>query len=171
MIIKRRERPSAGMNMTSAADISFMLLIFFLVTSSMNVDKGIVNRMPPSEDKSDIVDTQILADDVMNVSILGGGVVTVNDKVVRITDMKSLSETFIKERGTRHIINITTSPDAVYETYFGVLNELTAAYATVRNEYALKHYGKPFRRCSEEERTETYKAVPQRMTEMEGGVK
>ena len=47
MLIKRRKHSVPSLNTTSTADISFMLLTFFLVTSSMDVDKGLVRQLPP----------------------------------------------------------------------------------------------------------------------------
>ena len=47
MIFRRKRREVPGLNTTSTADISFMLLVFFLVTTSMDVDKG-MNRQLPS---------------------------------------------------------------------------------------------------------------------------
>lgn len=46
MLIRRKQRETPGLNTTSTADISFMLLIFFLVTTSMDVDKGLLRQLP-----------------------------------------------------------------------------------------------------------------------------
>lgn len=50
MMFRQRERRKVpGLNTTSTADISFMLLILFLVASSMDLDKGIARQLPPME--------------------------------------------------------------------------------------------------------------------------
>lgn len=53
MLIKRRRHRVPALNTASTADISFMLLIFFLVTTSMDVDKGITRQLPPVEQTED----------------------------------------------------------------------------------------------------------------------
>ena len=61
MLIKRRKHRVPELNTTSTADISFMLLTFFLVTTSMDVDRGIVRQLPPadSEEDADNMDTEV----------------------------------------------------------------------------------------------------------------
>ena len=49
MLIRRKQHETPGLNTTSTADISFMLLIFFLVTTSMDVDKGLLRQLPAPE--------------------------------------------------------------------------------------------------------------------------
>ena len=49
MIFRRNRHETQGLNTTSTADISFMLLIFFLVTTSMDVDKGLLRQLPSPE--------------------------------------------------------------------------------------------------------------------------
>ena len=49
MLIRRKQHETPGLNTTSTADISFMLLIFFLVTTSMDVDKGLLRQLPSPE--------------------------------------------------------------------------------------------------------------------------
>ena len=51
MIFRRKRREVPGLNTTSTADISFMLLVFFLVTTSMDVDKGMNRQLPPKQDE------------------------------------------------------------------------------------------------------------------------
>ena len=57
MLIKRRKHIVPELNTTSTADISFMLLTFFLVTTSMDVDRGLVRQLPPLDnDKEQTID-------------------------------------------------------------------------------------------------------------------
>ena len=55
--------------------------------------------------------------------------------------------------------------NAQYDIYFGVLNEITSAYYTLRNSYARKRYGHDYERCSTEERETVRAFYPQRITE------
>ena len=66
-MIRRRKRTIPELDMTSTADISFMLLIFFLVASSMDLDKGITRLMPPSDEKK--VEMQVERDKLIELTI------------------------------------------------------------------------------------------------------
>ena len=59
MNFRRRRHEVPGLNTTSTADISFMLLIFFLVTTSMDIEKGIVRQMPPADNQQEQVETHV----------------------------------------------------------------------------------------------------------------
>ena len=68
MFIRRKNHNVPGLNTTSTADISFMLLIFFLVTTSMDVDKGLSRQLPPPEPpKKEQMESQVQKDKLMEL--------------------------------------------------------------------------------------------------------
>ena len=69
MIIKRRHHSVPGLNTTATADISFMLLIFFLVASSMDLDKGLARVLPPVDDEEQKVETLVERDQLFTISL------------------------------------------------------------------------------------------------------
>ena len=78
-LFSHRRRSVPGLNTTSTADISFMLLILFLVTSSMDVDKGITRQLPPAQtQKQDQAPSQAEQRNVMDIRVMAGGQITVN---------------------------------------------------------------------------------------------
>lgn len=86
------------------------------------------------------------------------------------TDISSLSEkavTFIDKKADRqqHIISIEIDSRSSYEAYFKVQNEITAAYNKLRNKYTSQHYGKPYARCTAEQRETAREFYPQRIAE------
>ena len=165
MIIKRRDHSVPGLNMTSTADISFMLLTFFLVTSSMDADKGIVNKLPPVENTETAGETAVMKSRLLEIKIQRGGNVVVNGKPVKMSQLKFVATNFIKSRGKKHLISLDASPDASYDTYFNVQNELVAAYNDVRNAQALRRFGKTLAGCTKEQRAVVVNDCPQRMSE------
>lgn len=70
MLIKRRRHRVPALNTASTADISFMLLIFFLVTTSMDVDKGITRQLPPVEQTEDNSVAEVQRGNIMQCVIL-----------------------------------------------------------------------------------------------------
>ena len=73
----RRHRRSFGLNTTSTADISFVLLIFFLVTTSMDQNKGLVRQLPPMEPAEQPL-TEVDRRDVLTFALAANGTVTVD---------------------------------------------------------------------------------------------
>ena len=78
MLIRRRRHATPGLNTTSTADISFMLLIFFLVTTSMDTDKGITRQLPPIDDTEDNTVADVSRDKIMQLRIMADNSLTVH---------------------------------------------------------------------------------------------
>ena len=76
MFRRRNKREVPQLNTTSTADISFMLLIFFLVTSSMDTDKGLTSQMPPPEDSTEQQDQEVKKRNVMELQLDAADVLT-----------------------------------------------------------------------------------------------
>ena len=80
----RRKRTVPQLNATSTADISFMLLIFFLVTTSMDLDKGLSRRLPPVE-KNKQEESLVNKDNIIKVYITGNNKILVDDELSTLT--------------------------------------------------------------------------------------
>ncbi len=163
MFAKRRHQVP-GLNTTSTADISFMLLIFFLVTTNMDVDKGLGRQLPPS-DKQEQQVTQVVPGTVMNVAITADNVLLVDGKPTPYGKVCGLTEAFVRRVGKQHLVRIEADPEASYDSYFQLQNELVKAYRHLRNEVALKTYGTGYERLSAEQRDHVRALCPQRIAE------
>ena len=81
MIIRRKKRQVPGLNTASTADISFMLLIFFLVTTSMDVDKGLFRVLPsPEPQKLEQQETTVDKSTLLALHVTAQNQLLVNDK-------------------------------------------------------------------------------------------
>lgn len=129
-MIRRRKRTIPELDMTSTADISFMLLIFFLVASSMDLDKGITRLMPPSDEKK--VEMQVERDKLIALTITEENTLTLNDEAVAMAEIRPKIASMMTKIGPEHLIAIQTAPTADYNTYFELQNEIAAAYREVR---------------------------------------
>ena len=156
MFRKRNHRQIPELNTTSTADISFMLLIFFLVTSSMDTEKGLLRQMaPPPLEQEQPMDIQ--KDLVMRVTIDADNQIHCDEASVN---------------REQHVISIEADPASTYETYFRMQDAIVGAYHALRQQYALKHYGHDYAHCNSEERAAVNEYYPQRISESlveEGG--
>ena len=159
---RRNEVPT--LNTTSTADISFMLLIFFLVTSSMDTDKGLRRQLPPlSEDTQQMMDVN--REHLLTISLDAQDRLTVDSQTVTLAQLQQRVEQHIKLIHDEHILSLNISRKANYDAYFQLQNTLVSAYNQLRNEYAMKKYGRPFRECSYLEREDVATYYPQRISE------
>lgn len=165
-MIQRKRHGVPGLNTTSTADISFMLLIFFLVTTSMDVDKGLSRMLPsPEPQKKAQVESVMDKSTLMALHVTSDNQLLMNDKPIQVTHLQADVVRFVKRLGKRHLISIESDRDADYNLYFQMQNQLMMAYGQLRNEYAEKHFGKPFEALNNEQKEKVRKACPQRITE------
>ena len=168
MIRRRRKLQMPGLNTTSTADISFILLVFFLVISSMDSNKGISKQLPP-EDKSKTEQTsEVDRHNVMDIAIGEGGAVTVDGKPLSgEAQLKRSVETFVENSPRResHVISLTMRPDSKYDDYFHVQNAITSAYSELRDRCAVRLFRRRYADCSVEQQRRVNKLYPQRVME------
>lgn len=167
----RRENPE--INAGSMADIAFLLLIFFLVTTTMNVDSGISKKLsekPPA----DYVPPIIKEKNIFEVVINRNNDLLVEDERVQINQLKDLAVQFIDNGGglgkpgedgtpgkpcdycqgsrsesssdhpNKAIISVQSDRGTNYGTYIQVQNELLRAYTELRNRLSKQRYGVSF---------------------------
>lgn len=167
MTLRRRKKHSVpGLDTTSTSDISFMLLIFFLVTTSMDSTKGLGRQLPPidPEEQQELLDVD--RQKILTMRLMPGGRLTVDDKPAKIDDgLRKQLRHFILEKGRSHIIELQIDKQADYDSYFRLQNQIVRAYAELRNAAAEKKYHKPFGSLNDEQRQEITDLFPQRIQE------
>lgn len=168
MIVRRREHIVPGLNTTSTADISFMLLIFFLVTTNMDVDKGLMRQLPPA-DKQERQETLVEEGTTMAIRISADNRLFVNDSPLSVGKLRQRVETFVMRVGKRHLVTIDADPMASYDVYFHVQDELVAAYNILRDKAALKIYGRKYAALEQWQKDKVKEACPQRIAEQYNG--
>ncbi len=176
-----------GLNTTSTADISFMLLIFFLVTSSMDTDWGLPRQLPPPDDLTKEEELVVKQRNALCLKLDANNQLTCNDEPMAIGDLTKRVEDFVAnaandptlpEQSTRevhllgrckvsdrHVIIVEVSPKATYDAYFQMQNAVVAGYNNLRNELALKQFRHPYSECNAEQRDAIALVYPQRISE------
>jgi biopolymer transport protein ExbD len=164
-MLKRRHRAVPELNTTSTADISFMLLVFFLVTSSMNSDKGLGRKLPPVDEHQQ-EQRDVNRSNVLQVSLDASDVLYCDEKTVTLQELQQQVESFVASRQTdRHIIAVKTDRQTSYNAYFEMQNAIVRAYRELREKMARQQYGHSFAQCSDAERDAIKARYPQRISE------
>ncbi|GAB6982549.1 ExbD/TolR family protein [Prevotella dentasini] len=167
MFRKRNRRKVPGLNTTSTADISFMLLILFLVSSSMDLDQGIARQLPPiDKDREKQTEAMVNSRQLMKFQISKDNKVLLNGKDFKIGSVRAAVEKFVSSNGKGHIIQLQADRKSSYNTYFEVQNEIMAAYSALRNHRSMEEFGKAYDLCSVEQQQKISDEIPVRISEV-----
>ncbi|NQY08015.1 MAG: biopolymer transporter ExbD [Flavobacteriales bacterium] len=182
-------------NAGSMADIAFLLLIFFLVTTTMDIDKGLNRILPPkliTEEKPPVIKERnvfvVLLND-KNQLLVEGEIVELSNLreetkefIANPKRLKTLPEFTEKEirilgrmQVSKQITSLQNDRGTSYETYIAVQNELAAAYNELRDDMAIKEFGEPYKQLVKNKKLPgnsakidaIRKAIPQRISEAE----
>lgn len=173
----RKSRSVPEINAGSMADIAFLLLIFFLVTTTMDSDAGLQVKLPPWPDPSIPPPTSTQNNrDVMEVLINSNNQLLVEKKIMKVEELNAYAKKFLTNEGrdpsmstssTKAIISLKNDRGTGYETYVSVYNELIRSYNEVRDEASEKRYGKEFGRLNKKEKEIIQKLYPMKISEAE----
>ena len=174
MASSRRGLPE--INAGSMADIAFLLLIFFLVTTTMDVDSGIARKLPPMENQQENP-PKFHQRNIYKVWISGFDKIMVEGEGMDISQLRRKTKMFISNNGKdetlsdnpqKAIISLKSDRGTSYKMYIRVQNELTAAYTELRNEAALDRFGERFyANLGGSKKKEIKKMYPQKISEAE----
>jgi len=169
-------------NAGSMADIAFLLLIFFLVTTTMDVDSGIMRKIPPKQDHPTVFDVK--EKNIMEVNINKNNEVLIDDELVEVSAIKQLALHFIDNGGgvdtnntpctwckgekdptssdhpQKAIVSISADRAANYETYVNVLDNINGAYTVLRNRVSKELYGTSYNELLAQLQNETKNKQP-----------
>lgn len=164
MFRKRFRQQVPELNTTSTADISFMLLIFFLVTSSMDTDKGMLRQLapPPIEQQQQ---QDISKDLVLQVSLDGQDRLMLDGEPVTLQQLTASVIAMASVNRVEHVVSVQADRASSYEAYFRMQDAIVEAYHSLRNQYARQRYGKSYQTCTAEERALVNGYYPQRISE------
>ncbi len=155
------KRAAPEVNAGSMADIAFLLLIFFLVTTTIETDTGINRKLPPIEDSQE--DVIIKQKNIFTVLLNGKDQLLVEDELMELKNIRKAAVEFLDNGGDgtcnycrgrkdptssdnpdKAIISLKNERETSYKMYISVQNELVAAYNELRNRRAQALYGQSF---------------------------
>ena len=123
-MLKPKRRDLQEINSSSMADIAFLLLVFFLVTTTISLDKGISLILPAEGNELEVNKSNIV-----NILVNDQGKVLIDDNPGRIQDIKSIALKRIKQN-QNVIFSVLTTKRTKYKHYIQVLDQLKQAKAT-----------------------------------------
>ncbi len=165
MFIRRRKHEVPQLNTASTADISFMLLVFFLMTSSMNSDKGLPRQLPPAHPTSSAT-TDINRSNVLQIRLDADDRLWMDDRATTVAALQREVESFVASRQTaRYMIAVTTDRRTSYNAYFDTQNTIVAAFRALRDRMAQRRFGIRFTQCNDEQRKILTERYPMRISE------
>ncbi|MGL5937465.1 MAG: ExbD/TolR family protein [Phocaeicola sp.] len=187
----RKKRGVPSINSSSTADIAFMLLIFFLITTSMDTDRGLARRLPQPPEKEQTKDDNIIVKErnVLQVRLNKDNMIMCGQDYVEVKQLRDKAKEFIanpydsenlpeKHRKEiallgdcmvtdKHVISVQTDVGTSYDIYFQVQNELVAAYNELRDELAKAKFGSVYFLCNEDQQKAVREYYPQKISEAE----
>ena len=191
MADKKKSMPA--INSTSSADMAFTLLLFFLLTTSMDVDTGLARRLPPPPDKSiDRSETEIKVNrrNILQVMINTSNQIMCNGEYIDIRQLRERTKAFLMNTARdenlpeyevkdvpffgsmsvlteKHVISLQNDRGTSYQAYIDVQNELVAAYNELRNDVSGTRWGLKFEDLNEEQQKAVQTIYPQKISEAE----
>ena len=184
------KRKCPEINASSMADIAFLLLIFFLVTTTMSVDKGLSRRLPaPLPENMEKQSVEVNKRNTFIVLLNSNNQLLVQGEFLNVKDLREKAKVFIKNEfndpnmpvkkpmdveffGTvevtkDHIISLQNDRMTQYQAYIEVQNELVAAYNELRDEVSRAKFGMAYESLDEERQKAIQKIYPQKISEAE----
>jgi len=149
--MKRRRNFRNEVNAGSMADIAFLLLIFFLVTTQIDVDKGIFVKLPFWQE--DIPVTDMKSNNVFTIKVNGENQLLVEGEKGQIDGLRDQVKEFIMNPSgkptlasapNKAVVALQNDRGTSYQTYIGVYNEIKAAYTELWEAEAEKRFGMAF---------------------------
>lgn len=156
-----RRAGAPEVNAGSMADIAFLLLIFFLVTTTIDTDAGLDRMLPPIEPPED--DVVIKQKNIFQVSINKNNQLLADEELTELKDLRAKAISFLDNNGdgtctyckgkkeaessdnpSKAIISLKNDRETKYSTYITVQNELVGAYNDLRNREAQRLFNRTF---------------------------
>ena len=176
------------LNASSMADIAFLLLIFFLVTTTMDVDTGIGRKLPPPPDPTqkppDVKDRN-----VMNILVNKSDRLLINGRLGDLSTLKEDAKLFMTPHipdnpnfpeyseetldllGTvytsKGIISLKNDRGTSYKMYIAVQDKLALAFSELKDELSMRKFGRIYKEITQDQKDAINEAIPIRVSEAE----
>ncbi|HMQ47967.1 MAG TPA: biopolymer transporter ExbD [Saprospiraceae bacterium] len=173
-MFSKRTRESTSINASSMADIAFLLLIFFLVTTKILSDQGIAVKLPPWVEEE--VLQEIPDRNVLKVYVNAANELLVEGKELPLAKLRETTMHFIEnplrrddlpDSPQKAVVSLVHDRGTAYSTYLAVYNELNGAYRDLWEKQAQQQFGRTFDKLSEKHQKSIRTAIPFVISEAE----
>ena len=176
-------------NSSSTADIAFLLLCYFLMTTTMDQDMGLQRRLPPMPDKNQKVEDQkVNRRNIIVVKINSADRLLAGTEPMHVSQLKDKIKEFLTNPAndpnlpekeeieiegygpcmvSKGVISLQNDRGTSYQAYMAVQNELVKAVNELRDEWSMANYGMLYTKLDEDKQGIVRKAIPQNISEAE----
>jgi biopolymer transport protein ExbD len=183
------KRSTPALNTSSTADIAFLLLCYFLMTTTMGSQTGLQRRLPPMPDQNQQqVDQKVNRRNIIIVKINSADRILAGSEPIDVSQLKDKIKEFLSNPAddpnlpektmtdiegygqypvSKGVISLQNDRGTSYRAYIAVQNELVKAVNELRDDFSRNNYGKPFNSLSEDKQDIVKKAIPQNISEAE----
>ncbi|WP_046758893.1 ExbD/TolR family protein [Kordia jejudonensis] len=182
--MKESRKTISGVNAGSMADIAFLLLIFFLVTTTFPEDQGIESVMPKPCPKGVDCTAELHEKNIFTIKLNRNNELMANNELITVDALRENIKAFVdnnddesctychgekdvklSDNPQKAVIAIQTDRQASYDNYIEVQNALVGAYYELRQELSRLKFNKNVDQLTEEEILELQESYPFRITE------
>ncbi len=169
--------------------MAFILLCFFLMTTTMDQDKGLQRRLPPMPDPNQKAqDQKVNRRNIIVVKINSADKLLAGNEPMAVSQLKDKIKEFLvnpnndpnlpereekdiegfgKYMVSKGVISLQNDRGTSYQAYMAVQNELVKAVNELRDEFAMANFAKVYVKCNEDEQKIVREAIPQNISEAE----
>ena len=169
--------------------MAFILLCFFLMTTTMDQDKGLQRRLPPMPDPNQKVEDQkVNRRNIIVVKINSADRLLAGSEPMDVSQLKDKIKEFLTNPNndpnlpekeeieienfgpcqvSKGVISLQNDRGTSYQAYMAVQNELVKAVNELRDDFAMANFAKLYSKCNEDEQAVVRKAIPQNISEAE----
>ena len=183
------KKKTPALNTSSTADIAFLLLCYFLMTTTMGSQTGLSRRLPPMPDpNAKVEDQKVNRRNIIVVKINSADRLLAGSEAIDVSQLKDKIKEFLSNPAddptlpektitdiegygpypvSKGVISLQNDRGTSYHAYIAVQNELVKAVDELRDEFSRSTYGKAFDRLTEDQQEIVKKAIPQNISEAE----
>ena len=189
--MSKRNRKAPQINSTSTADIAFMMLLFFLLTTSMDTDQGLGRTLPRPPDPTQQEKVDVKERNLLKVRVNStNGIFCAGEEITSLAMLRQKAKDFIDNptnsellpektpkdipflgnvltTADNHIISLQCDRGTSYQTYIDVQNELAAAYNELRDAFSVTQFGRKFKDLDDAQRDAVAQYYKQMISEAE----
>jgi biopolymer transport protein ExbD len=171
----RQRKKLPEINASSMADIAFLLLIFFLVTTTMDIDKGLMVLLPPYSEEPP-PDSDVNKRNVLEILVNANDMLLVENQPLAVDELREITKKHVNNRGadpnfsdspTKAVVSLSNDKGTSYDIYFNVQNELKAAYNELRDAFAQQKFGRDYENLDKDQQRVVKDEYPLRISEAE----
>ena len=181
------KKKTPAINSSSTADIAFLLLCYFLMTTTMGDQSGLQRRLPPIPDSQQVQDQKVNRRNIIIVRINSADKLFAGSEAMDISYLKEKIKEFLTNPSndpnlpekeakeiegktymvSKGVISLQNDRGTSYQAYIAVQNELVKAVNELRDEFSMREFSKVYSALTEDEQKIVRDCIPQNISEAE----